>query len=36
MRRLWLDGILQNEVPLSYETVQREASQENVLSEDSI
>ena len=33
---LWLDGILQKEVPLSYETVEREASQKNVLSEDSI
>ena len=36
MRRLWLDGILQKEVPSSYETVEREASQKNVLSEDSI
>ena len=36
MRRLWLDGILQKEVPLSCETVEREASQKNVLSEDSI
>ena len=29
MRRLWLDGILQKEVPMSYETVEREASQKN-------
>ena len=36
MRRLWLDGILQKEVPLSCETAEREASQANVLSEDSI
>ena len=36
MRRLWLDGILQKEVPLSYETVERETSQKNVLSEDFI
>ena len=36
MRRLWLDGIFQKEVPLSCETVERKASQKNVLSEDSI
>ena len=29
MRGLWLDGILQKEVPLSYETVEREASRKN-------
>ena len=36
MIRLWLDEILQKEVPLSYETIEREASQKKVLSEDSI